>query len=177
MSEKPEKTIGQAIDEIVNALSSVDPKLRITVVRAACEALEIDLAIGVLEPSPSQFQPGEVFPAENLARARPNSDVTDIRTLKEQKQPSNTQEMACLVAYYLQELAPPDERKTEIGTGDLDQYFNEADFNLPKKMPQVLVDAKGSGYFRSTGRGKYKLTPVGYNLAARGLPRKSAGKQ
>jgi hypothetical protein len=41
-------------------------------------------------------------------------------------------------------------------------------------MPQVLVDARGAGYFDSAGRGKYKLNPVGHNLVVHKLPKKKA---
>jgi hypothetical protein len=176
MSEKNEKSIGQAIDEIVNALQSIDPKMRTTAVRAACEIVEVELA-----PLQKQVQTERPFDQSQSVEKTENTPQTakthiDIRKLKEQKQPSNAQEMACLVAYYLQEVVNPDERKTEINSADLDKYFKQADFPLPKKMVQVLVDAKASGYLDSTGRGVYKLNPVGYNLAAHGLPRKSSVK-
>src|SRR5437870_1770433 len=37
-----------------------------------------------------------------------------VRDLKDQKQPSSANQMAALVAYYLAEVAPPDERKESI---------------------------------------------------------------
>jgi hypothetical protein len=82
--------------------------------------------------------------------------------------------MACLVAYYLQELAQPNERKDTITTADIDKYFKQASFKLPKVIPQVLPNAKSSGYFDSAGSGSYKLNAVGYNLAVHTLPRKKS---
>jgi hypothetical protein len=79
--------------------------------------------------------------------------------------------MACVVAYYLQALAPSSERKTEITSTDLEKYFKQAGFPLPKKITQVLIDAKAAGYFDSTDRGTYKLNAVGYNLVVHTLPR------
>jgi hypothetical protein len=177
MSEEIKKSFGQAIDEIVNALRSIDPKSRLIAVKAACDVLEIDLASAganshSVQNPPSLSQP----PSLEFNLNQSLQGITDIRSLKERKQPSNAQEMACLVAYYLEELAPTESRKNDIGADDLDKYFKQADFPLPKKMLQVLVDAKASGYFDSTGRGKYKLNPVGYNLVAHGLPRKPATK-
>ena len=78
--------------------------------------------------------------------------------------------MACVVAFYLQELAPEADRKEIINTSDLEKYFKQAGFKLPTKLPQVLVDAKGAGYFDVASRGEYKLNAVGYNLVAHSLP-------
>ena len=81
--------------------------------------------------------------------------------------------MACLVAYYLQEVAPDAERKSTVTAGDLDKYFKQAGFKLPSRPGQVLIDAKGDGYFDSTGRGEYRLNAVGYNLVAHSMPTRS----
>lgn len=78
--------------------------------------------------------------------------------------------MACLVAYYLQEVAPEGERKDFINSADLEKYFKQANFKLPQRVQQVLPEAKSSGYFDSAGRGEYKLNAVGYNLVAHSLP-------
>jgi len=80
--------------------------------------------------------------------------------------------MACVVAFYLKELAADGERKDTVSAADLDRYFKQAQFKLPERMTQVLPDAKGSGYFDSAARGEYKLNAVGYNLVAHSLPPK-----
>lgn len=175
MSEKNEKSIGQAIDEIVNALQSIPPKMRSTAVKAACEIVEVEFTPLQQSQTGKTIEPLQGLEKDENTLQNPKTNI-DIRSLKEQKQPSNALEMACLVAYYLQELASSDERKSEITSSDLDKYFKQAVYPLPKKMAQVLVDAKASGYLDSTGRGIYKLNPVGYNLAAHGLPRKSSLK-
>src|ERR1700681_741375 len=54
-----------------------------------------------------------------------------IRDLKEEKRPESSNQMAALVAYYLSELAPENERKKEIGAADLEKYFKQAAFKLP----------------------------------------------
>jgi len=51
--------------------------------------------------------------------------ITDIRTLKDNKSPSNGQEMACLVALYLSEYAPDGDKKEEIETEDIKKYFKQ----------------------------------------------------
>jgi hypothetical protein len=94
-----------------------------------------------------------------------------IRDLKEEKQPESSNQMAALVAYYLSEITDDQERKHEINTADLQKYFKQAGFRLPKSMPQTLSNAAAAGYLDPTGGGFYKLNPVGYNLVVHGLPR------
>jgi hypothetical protein len=79
--------------------------------------------------------------------------------------------MAALVAYYLSEVVSDDERKVAINTADLERYFKQAGFKLPKSLPQTLSNATAAGYFDPAGSGLYKLNAVGYNLVAHGLPR------
>lgn len=164
------KTIGAAIDEIVAALQGLDEPARATAVRAACEHL------GVVPPQAASIPPsGEEPPPPASASGDPTPPpappVTDIRTLKEQKRPTSAREMACVVAYYLDSLAPPNERKTDVTINDMEKYFKQAGFRLPKRIAQLLVDAKFSGYFDSAGHGKYRLNPVGHNLVVHSLPK------
>lgn len=168
MSEQ-KKTLGQAIDDIIEALESLSEAQRATAIRAACEALGIedfsaspvDSSVGKEHTSMETQQP----------RTHTHKEIRDIRSLKHEKQPKTAQEMACIVAYYLEALAPPKERKTEIKHTDLEKYFKQAQYRLPKRIKQVLVDAKAAGYFDSPGRGRYKLNPVGHNLVVHVLPR------
>jgi hypothetical protein len=94
-----------------------------------------------------------------------------IRDLKEEKKPESSNQMAALVAYYLSEIADGPERKDAINTADLERYFKQASFKLPKSLPSTLPNATAAGYFDPTGSGLYKLNAVGYNLVAHGLPR------
>lgn len=97
-----------------------------------------------------------------------------IRDLKEEKRPESSNQMAALVAYYLTEIADDSERKDAVNTADLEKYFKQANFKLPKSLPQTLSNAAAAGYFDSAGSGLYKLNAVGYNLVAHGLPRASS---
>jgi hypothetical protein len=101
-----------------------------------------------------------------------DSRVVDIKSLKEEKEPSSASEMAALVAFYLTEHAPQAERRSEVSVEDVLKYFKQAGFRLPKAQTMLLTNAKNAGYFDSLGSGKYRLNPVGYNLAAHNLPRK-----
>ena len=164
------KTIGAAIDEIVAALQGLDELARATAVRAACEHL------GVVPPQSASIPPsgGEPPPpagGSNDFAPPPAPVVTDIRTFKEQKRPTSAKEMACVVAYYLESLSPPNERKTDVTTKDMEKYFKQAGFRLPTRIAQLLVDAKSSGYLDSAGHGKYRLNPVGHNLVVHSLPK------
>jgi hypothetical protein len=172
MSISAKKTLGSAIDDIVAALEALDEPSRTTAIRAACEHM------GMTAPAASSASPAtDLAPAPAIEGAPAISSaptmqgITDIRTFKEQRQPGSAAEMACVVAYYLDTLAPPTERKQEISTNDLAKYFKQAGYPLPKRMVQVLVNARASGYFDSAGHGKYKLNPVGHNLVVHSLPK------
>jgi hypothetical protein len=158
------KTLGQAIDEIVAALSSLDEKARPTAIAAACAHMGLD------RPAVSTGAPLSP-PLSSPRPSSPPQRPTDIRSLKEEKQPENAKEMACVVAYYLQQLAPDSERKDTVTTDDMAKYFKQAHFPLPKQIRQLLIDARHSGYFDPADRGTYRLNAVGYNLVAHALPR------
>ncbi len=172
MAKKEEKTLGSAIDEIISALEGLDPNARATAVTAACAHLGISIGVG--PPSDSSQSNAAGIPPTPLAGGPSPPKVSNIKTFKEDKNPSNTAEMACLVAYYLQELAQQKDRKDTITIKDIDKYFKQARFKLPKVVTQVLLNAKGSGYFDSAGSGSYKLNAVGYNLAVHTLPRQKS---
>lgn len=168
------KTIGQAIDEIVAALSAIDEKSRSTAITAACAHLGIES--GVPHDSPNPHVHPVTTPGLQTATAQPQR-VTDIRSLKTEKDPENAKEMACLVAYYLQNHAPVSERKETVTVGDMLKYFKQAGFPLPKRLAQLLVSARHSGYFDLAERGAYRLNAVGHNLIAHGLPRAAQGRK
>jgi len=172
MSTSTKQTLGSAIDDIVAALEALDEASRATAIRAACEHLGITAPVAS-SPAPSSGSgTAPVMDAGSTASPAPVSQaITDIRTFKEQKQPTSAAEMACVVAYYLDTLASAGERKQEVSSNDLEKYFKQAGYRLPKRMAQVLVDARASGYFDSAGHGKYKLNPVGHNLVVHSLPK------
>ena len=164
--DKPKpRTLGQAIDTIVEALRDLDDLSRVGAIRAACEHLTVAL--------PSKLAARESASLD--ASARPDSSpVIDIRALKDAKKPSSANEMAALVAYYLQEIAVPPERKTAVDVSDMQKYFKQANFKLPRVPRVILGNAKTAGYFESAGSGQYRLNPVGYNLVVHNLPRGTA---
>ncbi|MBK9240909.1 MAG: hypothetical protein IPL75_11740 [Acidobacteria bacterium] len=171
-------TLGQAIDKVIAALEPLDGDARATVVATACSHLKIPVAsTGQVQPpgSPNREERAAVQarpPASSPAPLASPRSGGDIRSFRNEKKPRSAKEMACVVAFFLKELAADGERKDAVSSADLDKYFKHAQFKLPERMAQVLPDAKGSGYFDSAARGEYKLNAVGYNLVAHSLPPK-----
>lgn len=170
-------SLGQAIDQIISALEALDQDARLTAISAAGKHLKIHMPSNDEDDASAaaDVESKDDELASDATLHRPTKHVArqiDIRSLKGEKSPDSAKQMACLVAYYLQELAPKDDRKQTISTQDIEKYFKQAGFKLPKRLEQVLVDAKASGYFESAGRGGYKLNAVGYNLVVHGLPAK-----
>lgn len=198
MNNPTKGTIGQAIDQTMSALASLEKREQQIVIATVCSLL--DIASSVARPgsapahAPAAHTPAADVPAPQphaagatpkpaeqksghhaTERVEPDGDRgVDIRTLRSQKQPASAQQMACVVAYYLQEHAPKDERTKEVSTADLERLFKQAGFKLPARMEQVLVNAKSAGYFESIERGTYRLTRVGYNLVTHSLPKATA---
>lgn len=164
-------TLGQSIDQIIEALESLDEQARQTAIDAACAHLGLQTVNTFTPPQP----PANPSPENRTPPPADKNNITDIRSLKEQKSPKSASQMACVVAYYLQELAPENERKETVNAKDLEKYFKQAQFKLPKTISQLLPDSKQSGYFDSaSGKGEYSLNAVGYNLVAHGLPKTAA---
>jgi hypothetical protein len=116
-----------------------------------------------------------LVPGRTAAATVVPDDLTlpmDIRSFRELKAPSNAQEMAAVLAFYLAETVPEDERREIINPADIEKYFKQAGFPLPARSRNALFNAKAAGYLEeATTRGEYKLSPVGYNLVKHRLPR------
>ena len=193
MNNPTKGTIGQAIDQTMSALASLEKREQQIVIATICSLLEIAPSVArsgsvpthatapnsaaphphSVDTAPKQAEPTKAHHAV-VHHESDDGHGVDIRTLRNQKQPASALQMACVVAYYLQELAPMEERTKEVSTADLERLFKQAGFKLPSRMQQVLVDAKSAGYFESIDRGKYRLTRVGYNLVTHSLPRVTA---
>jgi hypothetical protein len=176
MESSGKKTLGQAIDQIIGAVEGLDAPARATAIRAACEHLDlIGLVLAAADSNGTGTNQHQIGAATNaqMGGVAPASGVHDIRTYKDEKAPANAIEMACVVTHYLGHLASPPDRKTEVGAADLEKYFKQGGYPLPKRMAQLLVDARGAGYFDKAGHGKYKLNPVGHNLVVHKLPKRS----
>ncbi len=168
MTESEIKNELKAIETITNILQKLDKTAQQRVLQYAMQHL--GLQVDQADPSPQTLSANRgaqvAQPTQHLQQ-----QVVDIRSLRDQKQPSSDMEMAAIVAYYLSKLAPEEVRKDTIVTKDIKTYFNQAGHPLPTGPQFTLINAKAAGYFESAGRGKYKLNPVGHNLVAYGLPR------
>src|SRR5881392_4013611 len=103
-------TLGQAIDQIIEALRGLDQHARTTAVQAACDQLKIH---ALSETATQSSATATKIAADNSVTEKQRR-LTDIRALKQEKQPSSANEMAALVAFYLSEITPPEERKAEV---------------------------------------------------------------
>ena len=96
----------------------------------------------------------------------------DLRSLTLQKKPKTANQMVAIVAYYLSNFAPENERRDYIVADDIKKYFVQANYELPTGPPgMTLVNAKNAGYLDAIKDGQYRLNPVGHNLVAHKLPR------
>ncbi len=156
----------EAIRAVLGALTPLGGDARASVISYVFRKLGISFG-------DAEYLPRHPEPAREASRSVPVSrpELVDIRTLKEEKQPSSAREMAVLVAYYLSELAPIIERKGEISADDIRQYFKQAAFKLPASPEMTLVHTRNAGYLDGgSARGLYKLNAVGYNLIVHSLP-------
>jgi len=166
-------TFGEAVDLLLKTLKAFDEKQQRTLIKTVCDLLELQI-VGGREERPALPTSGGTSPPPPPAldgnEKKPEISATDIRSLRELKKPKSATQMAALVAYYLQELAPEGERRNAVKTENLEPYFKQARFDLPERLSQVLPDSKKAGYLEVVSRGEYKLTRVGYNLVAHRMP-------
>ena len=167
----PEDKELQAMQVVVSALTPLDSEARGRVLDYVFKRL------GFKALAPSSLS----APAAPLTRGATEASgpgapgvQPDIRTLKTQKSPHSAVEMAAMVAYYLAEIAPSNERKDTIGTSEMQKYFKQANYPLPKFPVVTLAHAASAGYLDQVSRGQYRLNPVGYNLVVHSLPSQPA---
>lgn len=176
-ADLPKPTLGQAIDQVITALGAFKAADQQTILRAVYAHLNISAPAEHAPPEPRREEPAR---EEQRKAPAPRADEgeyagMDIKSFRELKSPTSARQMACVVAYYLAEVASGDERKDVVTTSDIEKYFKQGRFALPNKLEQLLIDAKAAGYFDSPARGEYKLTRVGHNLVAHQLPAKGKG--
>lgn len=170
MSTDVDKEIG-AIGTLLKALEPLEPKARQSVLDYVIRRLDISLPttqVGTLPPDTSLLPPGE----QPVIIREPTGQV-HIKDLVRDKKPRSAIEMATLVAFYLSQKAPQNERKQTVNNKDIETYFKIAEFKLPSQPKFTLPNTKGAGYLDAVGDGEYKLNPVGYNLVVHSMPKTS----
>jgi hypothetical protein len=173
MSEKDIDKEVEAIRTVSSALQPLDDFGKQRVIDYVLK--RFGLTTGQLIPpiqAPSIRKSAQDF----LAETSLSEKITHIRQLKELKKPKTAIEMAALVAYFLSDLAPHNERKSAVTTKDMETYFKIANYRLPTALQQLLGNAKNAGYFDLVRTGEYKLNAVGYNLVVHNLPRGESDK-
>jgi hypothetical protein len=158
----------EAIRTVVQALEPLRPEVRAHVVSYVLTRLGIVLSPQIETLPLASVRPDALLAARETER---QLDPAHIKDLKDQKKPRSDNEMAALVAYYLENLAPQKERKDRITSRDIDTYFKIAEFPVPERSRMTLVNAKGAGYLDAVGNGEYKLNAVGHNLVVHSMPR------
>jgi hypothetical protein len=170
MTDRKDDDGVSAITTIIGALKPLDEKTRQNVLDFVLKQLAIDFPVRSFEPGPSAYAVEAAFPPDHFV---PSSTV-DIRTLAEQKKPKTVNEKVAVLAYYLKNLAPTEERRDYITSEDISNYFPQADFELPVAR-MALANAKNAGYLIALGNGQYRLNPVGHNLVTHKLPLGESG--
>lgn len=184
MTDELDKEL-DAINRILKALESLEVDEKKRVIEYCLTRLGLKVAGSDGQSSRKRDLPAipdltDIPQLPTAATETYDREVTDIRTLKEQKGPKTAIEMAAVVAFYLSELAPDEERKTTITAEDITKYFKQASFKLPGGTnggAATLRNTKNAGYLEAGAEhGSYKLNPVGYNLVAFGLPKTTGSK-
>jgi hypothetical protein len=172
MAEESEDEELAAIKTVLRVLTPLKPMARDDVIEYVFRRLEI-IAPAAAGPA----QPVAPQPASPTAPAAPTSQSslpnspTDLCSLTEQKRPKSANQMVAVLAYYLANFAPTDQRRDYIVADDIKKYFPQANFELPTGPHNMtLVNAKNAGYLDVLGTGQYRLNPVGHNLVTHKLP-------
>jgi hypothetical protein len=151
----------------MEALSPLDKEAREHALDFVMKRLGISLGASqpARDPAPPAFQnpPGHTPP--------PSAGM-DIRTFAAEKSPKTLNEKVAVMAFFLANLVPPEERRDFITPDDIKPYFTQANFELPSgPMNMALTNAKNAGYLNAMERGQYRLNSVGHNLVAHKLPK------
>ena len=153
-----------AVREIVQILTELPEEDRERILRWTREKLGMSTELSVLQPHP--ITPVAEHPGPVIGPGR-----MDICSFVNEKDPRTGVQLAAVVAYYHQFVAPPDQRKDTIVSSDLTDACRKADRVRPKAPAQVLGDAFRDGLLdRAEGHGEYRLNSVGENLVAMVLP-------
>jgi len=153
----------EAIKAVLAALTPLSGKARSSVLDYVTRRLDL------VPPGAPSLVPGVAL--SSSTSTSPTSATVHIKNFKDDKRPRSANEMAAVVAYYLANIAPMEQRKQTINQKDIETYFKIASFPLPQQVRVTLLNAKNAGYFDSAGDGEYKLNAVGHNLVAHSMPR------
>jgi hypothetical protein len=177
MADEPDDDGVAAITTLMAVLRPLEPQARIDILDFVFKRLGISFPaaeqVAQAVPSPLVPPPPAGLPLTPVA---PALSIVDIRGFADGKSPKTVSEKVAVVAYYLAHLAPPAERRDQIGADDIQPYFIQAGFALPTSPGSMtLTNAKNAGYLNALERGQYRLNAVGHNLVAHKLPAAEGG--
>lgn len=115
----------------------------------------IDLASG---STSKEGQTGDDSPARPI----------DALTLFKQKQPTNNREATAVAVFYATQVHGVVD-STGVTAEVLGDIFRQAQWKLPKRLDNTLVDTQKAGYLNRVERGAYELSNTGYNLVVHTL--------
>lgn len=172
MTEETEDEELAAIKTVLGVLTPLKPEARNNVIDYVFRRLGITAPAMAAPAQPAAPQPASlVAPTAPAVQSPPLGTSTDLRSLTEQKKPKTANQMVAILAYYLANLAPTDQRRDYIVADDIKKYFPQAGVQLPTGPHNMtLVNAKNAGYLDLLGSGQYRLNPVGHNLVTHKLP-------
>ena len=87
----------------------------------------------------------------------------------QERSPTNNREATAVAAFYLAERAPAKDRSPTITKELLGDVFRQAQWKLPKRTDQTLVDTMSAGYLNRVTPGVYELSNTGHNLVVHTL--------
>jgi hypothetical protein len=163
----------QAVREVVATLEPFSNEDRERIIRWSREKLGMTSAGA--SPSAAGAAPapaGAPTPPGGAPRLSPK----DIKSFIAEKNPRSDQQLAAVVAFYHQFVAPEADRKDSISGKDLLEACRKGEwYPRPKSPKQTLVNAYSAGILDRAERGSYRLNAVGENLVAMVLPDKGEG--
>jgi hypothetical protein len=177
MSEHSEDEELAAIRSVVSALEMLSADVRARVLRYVFDRLEIRIEESAPHTALNPESPARTPISPPLESRTEAARQLDVRSLRDEKIPRSSTEMAALVAYYLSEVAQGEEHKDSVTSADVKRYFKQANYMLPQAINMVLPHAAAAGYFDAVGQGRYRLNPVGYNLVVHGMPSGASGER
>lgn len=163
----------EAVRSVIEALDGFDQNDQERIIRWAKEKLglgETSIAVPIATSHSASQSP----PFPELHKERSNAD---IKSFVLSKDPKNDQHFAATIAYYYRFEAPPEQRKDEITSSDLQEACRQAKRARLQNPGQTLRNAHQGGLLnKGAETGAYAINTVGENLVAMTLPTSGAVK-
>ena len=131
-----------ALKAVLTALQPLSPESRARVTKYAIDTFDLQK---LAQTHTGDTPPTTTVPITSDKTAASLTPI-HIKTFKEEKKPRSANEMAAIVAFYLANLVPDHDKKSEVNTKDLETHFKIAQFKLPEQLKMTLANAANAGY-------------------------------